>query len=71
MNSITETGHGKNIANLGVIISYCETYVPAYNPSNEDLKISALNNLQTNAQEAMQNLINSNTILSKRFINGR
>ncbi|MGH2665153.1 hypothetical protein [Flavobacterium sp.] len=42
--SVNETGHAKNIFNFQNLISFCQGYGSAYNPSKENLKIIALVN---------------------------
>jgi hypothetical protein len=56
MKSTSETGHAKNISNFESLISFCIGYGSNYNPSNEDLKITALTLLHTNA-------VNSNNLV--------
>ena len=44
-----ETGHAKNVANLGLLIQYCQTLGAAYNPSKENIKLTPLHNLKAQA----------------------
>lgn len=53
MTAIFETGHAKNVANFQDLISFCQGYDKAYNPTNENLKIP---NLQLLYQEANDKL---------------
>ena len=53
MASTSETGHAKNVANLEDLISFCTGYGTAYNPSKNNLKIPALQALQTSAKNAL------------------
>ncbi|WP_346986378.1 hypothetical protein [Chryseobacterium sp. POE27] len=48
-NSVSETGHSKNIANLQDLISFCTAYGDKYNPVKEELKISNLEVLYEDA----------------------
>ncbi|WP_449389405.1 hypothetical protein [Chryseobacterium lineare] len=48
-NSVSETGHSKNIANLQDLISFCTAYFDKYNPVKEELKISSLEALYEDA----------------------
>jgi hypothetical protein len=48
-NSVSETGHSKNIANLQDLISFCTAYGDKYNPVKEELKISSLESLYQDA----------------------
>ncbi|MEO8517467.1 MAG: hypothetical protein ABI426_12005 [Flavobacterium sp.] len=48
-SSTSETGHAKNIANFQNLISFCQGYGSAYDPSKEALKISALQSQYVNA----------------------
>lgn len=41
-NSVSETGHAKNIANFETEIAFCIGYGADYNPSNPNLKIDSL-----------------------------
>lgn len=40
-----ETGHAKNVANFGIVISQCTGFGPKYNPNTPDLQILALTTL--------------------------
>lgn len=42
MASISETGHAKNVANFQDLISFCQGYGSAYNPTKENLKLPQL-----------------------------
>ncbi|MBX3289637.1 MAG: hypothetical protein KF855_09865 [Acidobacteria bacterium] len=39
---MAETGHAKNIANFGTLISFVEGYGAAYVPSNTSIAMAAL-----------------------------
>lgn len=53
MASTSETGHAKNIANFQDLISFCEGYGAAYNPTKESLKIPQLQALYQEAQNKL------------------
>lgn len=61
MASTNETGHAKNVANLEVLIGYCTSYGPTYNPSKASIKLAALSTLHTNAQAALASLKTAKT----------
>ena len=48
-NSVSETGHSKNVANLQDLISFCTAYGDKYNPVKEELTISRLEALYKEA----------------------
>ncbi|MFO7657466.1 MAG: hypothetical protein R6W78_10390 [Bacteroidales bacterium] len=58
MASNYESGHAKNVANLGKLISSCSGYGEAYNPGNASLTISSLNTLLENAENSV-NAVNA------------
>jgi hypothetical protein len=45
MNSTSETGHAKNVANFEDLISFCTAYGTNYNPSKTSIKLPELNAL--------------------------
>lgn len=53
MSSNSETGHAKNVANFGILVSYCTGYGADYNPSNLDITVEALTALKTDSQLAV------------------
>jgi hypothetical protein len=59
MSSVSEVGHAKNVAHFAALITYCTSYGATYNPSNNAIKLAALNTLSTNAQTALNNVTNS------------
>jgi hypothetical protein len=58
MSKNSETGHAKNVANFGILVSFCTGYGAEYNPSNSDIAIDALATIQTDSQNAV-NTVNS------------
>lgn len=53
MANISETGHAKNVANFGTLITVVKGFKTAYNPSKQSITLSALNTLKTKADGAM------------------
>jgi hypothetical protein len=53
MASISETGHAKNVANFGELISFVSGYGEAYNPSKASIILSALLTLLSLAKNAV------------------
>ena len=51
--STSETGHAKNIANFQDLISFVADYGTTYNPTQQAIKLSELNNLHTIAKNAL------------------
>ncbi|MES2478688.1 MAG: hypothetical protein V4561_06365 [Bacteroidota bacterium] len=49
-----ETGHAKNVANLGLLIQYCQTMGASYNPSKENIQLGPLHNLKAKADTELQ-----------------
>lgn len=50
---ISETGHAKNVANFENLNSIVQSFGAAYNPPRTNLKLPALQTLQTNARNAI------------------
>lgn len=59
MKSINETGHAKNVANFEDLISFCTAYGATYNPSKTTITLVELNNLFSNAQTTITNVIST------------
>ncbi len=55
MSSTSETGHAKNVANIGTLIITLEGFGEKYKPSKESIQLSALRNLETRCNNAMSN----------------
>ena len=53
MASTSETGHAKNVANFDRLISFCTSYGTSYKPIKETLTLSKLNELATQAKDAL------------------
>lgn len=58
MSSNIETGHAKNVANFGKLVSFCTGYGTTYNPSKSILVISELNSIHLNSQKSL-NVVNT------------
>ena len=58
MTSTSETGHGKNVANLRDLISYIIGYGEAYNPTKPSIRLTAMQALLVLAINAID-LVNS------------
>lgn len=56
MAKTSETGHAKNVANLGTLITVVKGFKTAYNPSKQSIILAALNTLKTTADAAMANV---------------
>lgn len=63
MTAIFETGHAKNVANFQDLISFCQGYDKAYNPTNENLKIPNLQLLYQEAKDQLDNFKTQKTAL--------
>ncbi len=59
MNSTSETGHAKNVANFEAEISFCTAYGAAYNPSKKSLTVEALKELLSLSRDALSKVINA------------
>lgn len=53
MAKISETGHAKNVANFGTLITVVKGFKTAYNPSKQSITLTALTTLKTNADAVM------------------
>lgn len=56
MTKTSETGHAKNVANLGTLITVVKGFKAVYNPSKQSITLAALNTLKTTADAAMANV---------------
>lgn len=59
----SESGHAQNVANLEDFITVCIGYGASFNPSNENLKITALQTIQTSALNSLQSVKEAKTNL--------
>ena len=53
MAKISETGHAKNVANFGTLITVVKGFKTAYNPSKQSITLAELNVLKTKADTVM------------------
>ena len=53
MAKTSETGHAKNVANFGTLITVVKGFKTAYNPSKSSIILTALTALKTNADAVM------------------
>jgi hypothetical protein len=51
--STSETGHAKNVANFGKLVSFCTGYGAAYNPVRSTLSLNALFKMQNESQSTV------------------
>lgn len=56
MKKVIETGHAKNVANLGKLIEFVDAFGSSYNPSRTALKIAELKTLETAAIAAIDSV---------------
>lgn len=61
MASTSEVGHAKNVANFYDLIAFVEGYGETYNPTKESLNPDQLNDLYTQGNEALNNVIGENS----------
>lgn len=61
MSSTTETGHAKNVATFGELVSFCKGFGASYNPSNDALKLTELNLKLAAAQAALETVRTTKT----------
>lgn len=54
---MAETGHAKNVANFGVLISYVEGYGAAYSPSNTSIALTALQTKLADAEDSLEGVL--------------
>ena len=61
MPTYYETGHAKNVANFQDLIAFVTGYGATYNPTKNSLKLPQLTTLQTNANNALADVVTKNT----------
>lgn len=64
MTTTSETGHVKNVANLGELVSFVTGYGNTYNPSKPAIKLAALQTLYTAANGAIKDVNDVNNTYS-------
>lgn len=70
MASTSETGHHKNVANFGDLISFCQGYGTAYNPSKNSLKIAQLQT-QLNSVKVNLTAVTNTSVAFNNAVNAR
>ena len=70
MASTSETGHHKNVANFGDLISFCQGYGTAYNPSKNSLKIAQLQT-QLNSVKVNITAVTNTSVAFNNAVNAR
>lgn len=68
--STSETGHAKNIANLGAVIQIITEMGTLYNPSNPEISITNLQTVKQNVEQTITNL-NSKIPIYKNAVASR
>lgn len=61
MPSTTETGHAKNVSNYHDLIAFCIRYGGNYNPTKPALRVSDMQTLETDGQNALADVIAKRT----------
>ena len=62
MQTTSETGHAKNVANFEALVSFCTGYGTTYNPSRDALKFANLQTVLTAAKAALAECKTTETI---------
>lgn len=70
MASTSETGHAKNVANFEDLISFCQGYGAAYNPSKNSLKIAQLQTQLTSTKANIAS-VTSSSVAFNNAVNAR
>ncbi|MDX9880464.1 MAG: hypothetical protein RBS73_00265 [Prolixibacteraceae bacterium] len=65
MNTNSETGHAKNVANFEQLVLNCTSYGRAYNPGNLALSLEALNTLLSQGKQCLTSIHTVQASLSK------
>ena len=58
MSKFIETGHARNVANLGKLIEFVDAFGATYNPSRTALTVASLKVLETDSKAALDTVIN-------------
>lgn len=61
MSSTSETGHAKNVANFGTLITTVETFGPSYNPSANEIKLLVMRTLKIDMDVSLIAVRNAET----------
>jgi hypothetical protein len=65
-NSVSESGHAKNVANLQSLIAFATAYGASYNPSKNALKLPQLTALATATQASLGDVVAKNTAFNNK-----
>ncbi|REG97963.1 hypothetical protein [Flavobacterium aquicola] len=65
-NSVSETGHAKNVANFQSLIAFVTAYGATYNPSKNALKLPQLTALATAVQASLGDVVTKNTAFNNK-----
>ena len=65
-NSVSETGHAKNIANFQDLISFVTGYGATYNPNKNTLKLPQLTAVYTASQSSLADVITKKTAYNNK-----
>jgi len=65
-NSVSETGHAKNVANFQDLISFVIGNGPTYNPTKNALKLAQLNSLLAASQTSLTDVIAKKTAYNNK-----
>ncbi|HBL78408.1 MAG: hypothetical protein A2W90_15870 [Bacteroidetes bacterium GWF2_42_66] len=65
MNTNSETGHAKNVANFEQLVLNCTSYGRAYNPGNPALSLEALNTLLSEGKQCLTSIHTVQASLAK------
>ncbi|GGE41494.1 hypothetical protein EV200_101643 [Pedobacter psychrotolerans] len=70
MSKTYETGHAKNVANFETLITYLTSYGATYNPSNDNINLSSLND-KAIAARAITKQVNELIAINSNWVAGR
>lgn len=66
-NSVSETGHAKNVANFQNLIIFVTAYGASYNPSKAALKLPQLTTLATASRASLSDVVTKNTAFNNKI----
>jgi len=68
MNTNSETGHAKNVANFEQLLLSCTSYGAAYNPGNPALSLESMNTLLSEGKQCMGSIHTAQAGLSNAHV---